>query len=65
MESFFATMKKEELYRNTYHSFQEFKDCIKKHIDFYNVSRPHSTLSYKTPEAYEQAYFRLSQMNKN
>lgn len=65
MEAFFATMKKEELYRTNYHSIKEFKTCIKDYMEFYNVNRPHSTLSYKTPEAYEQMYDRLSQMNRS
>ena len=64
MESFFATMKKEELYRNSYHSVQEFKDCVKEYIEFYNITRPHSTLSYKSPNAYETMYYRMSQMNR-
>jgi len=64
MESFFATMKKEELYRTTYHSIKEFKDRIRDYMDFYNITRPHSTLLYKSPNAYEAMYYRMSKMNK-
>lgn len=54
MESFFSTLKKDELYRNTYRSVGEFKDCIRKYMEFYNITRPHSTLQYKAPETYER-----------
>ena len=57
MESFFSSLKKEELYRRNYHSITEFKECVQKYIDFYNTERPHSTLDYKTPNAYEALYF--------
>ena len=57
MESFFASLKREELYRRNYHSMEEFKECVRKYMVFYNIERPHSTLRYKTPEAYENLYF--------
>ena len=53
MESFFSSMKKKELYRRNYHSVEEFKRCVFEYIEFYNNERPHSTLRYKTPSAYE------------
>ena len=57
MESFFATLKKEELYRIKYRSVREFAQSLKEYMDRYNKERPHITLRYKTPNAYEQAYF--------
>jgi transposase InsO family protein len=56
MESFFSSMKKEELYRTNYTSAQNFKTSVEKYIVFYNTKRPHITLSYKTPSVYESAY---------
>ena len=56
MESFFASLKREELYRRNYHSVEEFKECVRKYIDFYNMERPHSTLGYKAPNTYEALY---------
>ncbi len=56
MESFFSSLKREELYRSNYHSVEEFKGCVKKYMDFYNMERPHSTLKYKSPNAYEALY---------
>lgn len=50
MESFFATLKKEELYRKTYHSPEEFFHSVKEYIEYYNNSRLHSRLGYKTPK---------------
>lgn len=56
MESFFSSLKREELYRTNYRSAQEFKECIDQYITFYNTKRPHTTLNYKTPNAYECLY---------
>lgn len=50
MESFFATLKKEELYRKTYHSPEDFFQSVKEYIEYYNNSRLHSRLGYKTPK---------------
>lgn len=57
MESFFASMKKEELYRTNYHSGAEFKRRIQDYINFHNNERPHATLAYKTPNAHETAFY--------
>jgi len=57
MESFFSSVKREELYRTNYHSVQEFKECLNRYIDFYNTNRPHTTLHFKTPNAYENMYY--------
>lgn len=50
IESFFATLKKEELYRKTYHSPEDFFQSVKGYIDYYNNSRLHSRLNYRTPK---------------
>ena len=57
MESFFGSMKKEELYRKEYRSDNEFKKCLGRYFAFYNDDRPHLTLQCKTPNAYESAFF--------
>lgn len=44
MESFFFSLKWEELYRRHYYSAEEFKECVQKYMDFYNMNRPHTTL---------------------
>ena len=56
MESFFSSMKREELYRTKYKSEKGFYDAVDKYIIFYNTKRPHKKLQYKTPEQKEQEY---------
>lgn len=56
MESFFSSMKREELYRTKYRSESDFKKAVEKYITFYNTKRPHAKLHYKTPEQAECDY---------
>ena len=58
METFFASMKQEELYRYNYRSEREFRAAVDRYIDFYNTKRPHKTLHYKTPAQKEENYTR-------
>lgn len=48
-ESFFASLKKEELYRKDYPSESAFNHGIDSYIEFYNTKRPHRTLKNLTP----------------
>ena len=48
-ESFFASFKKEELYRKNYTSEADFKRRVDSYIEFYNCRRPHRTLRNQTP----------------
>lgn len=50
MESLFATLKKEELYRKSYNSPEEFFQSVYNYIDYYNNFRLHSRLNYRTPK---------------
>ncbi len=55
-ESFFASMKNEELFHNHFNTREEAFSFIFEYIDiFYNRQRLHSSLGYKTPEEYEIA----------
>lgn len=56
MESFFASLKREELYRTKYRSEADFRSAVDKYIIFYNTKRPHRKLQYKTPEQKEEEY---------
>lgn len=56
-ESFFSSMKREELYRYKYPTVAEFKRSMDKYINFFNNERPHKTLKYKTPNAYENNFW--------
>lgn len=55
-ETFFSTLKKEELYRTNYRSEAELKACVAAYMEFYNERRPHQALRYKTPVQMERAY---------
>jgi putative transposase len=57
MESFFSSLKSEELYRLNYRSISDFHKHVDKSIHKYNYERPHDTLLYKTPNAFEQAFY--------
>ena len=59
MESFFATLKKEELYRKTYSSPEEFFHSVQKYIKYYNNFRLHSRLNYRTPKEVLHEYDEL------
>ena len=52
MESFFSSLKQEELYRRRFHSVSEFKNSVNNYINFYNNERTHSALNYKSPNTY-------------
>ncbi len=55
-ETFFSSFKREEAYRKDYTSEQHFRRSVEEYIRFYNEMRPHQTLNYKTPQAFEDAY---------
>lgn len=48
-ESFFASLKKEELYRKDHPSDRAFQASVASYIEFYNTKRPHRTLKNLTP----------------
>lgn len=54
MESFFRTLKLEEVDRNRYESFLEAKASLERFIDtIYNQQRMHSQLEYMSPDQFE------------
>ena len=56
MESFFSSMKREELYRTQYRSEADFRNTVDKPIISYNIKHPHRKLHYKTPAQKEEEY---------
>ena len=53
MESFFASLKKELIYRKKYSTMEEVETDIFEYIEmFYNRKRLHSTLGYVSPVTY-------------
>ena len=56
IESFHASLKKEEVYQTKYVTFEEAKLAIFQYIEgWYNRKRIHSSIGYKTPQAMEEA----------
>lgn len=54
-ESFFSTLKMEEVYRQTYKTKEEARRSIFEYIAvFYNRQRSHSFLDYLSPASYEE-----------
>ena len=57
-ESFFATLKREEVYLHDYQSFAEAEANLARFIDdVYNHKRLHSSLGYRPPSEFEAAWF--------
>lgn len=58
MESFFSTLKIEQVHFQNYESRKEAKSDIFFYIEgFYNRIRRHSSLGYLSPEDFERQYF--------
>jgi putative transposase len=56
VESFFATLKKEEVHREEYLTREQAKASLFYYIEvFYNRKRRHSALGYISPHDYEQS----------
>ena len=56
VESFFATLKKEEVHREDYVTHEQAKASLFYYIEiFYNRKRRHSALGYISPHDYEQS----------
>ena len=57
MESFFATLKKERIYRRKYDTMEDVQRDMFCYIElFYNRKRLHSELGYMNPVAYRLKY---------
>lgn len=56
-QSFFHTLKTEEVYWKRYNSREEAKKSIFEYIEInYNRKRLHSGINYKTPVEFEKLY---------
>jgi len=55
VESFFASLKKDHVYRTRYKTKEQAKHSIFEYIEvFYNRIRPHSRLGFLSPVSYEK-----------
>lgn len=48
-ESFFKTIKYEELNHHKFDSYEQLYACIEQYIGWYNTKRIHASLGYQTP----------------
>ena len=56
-ESFFKTLKKEEVYLNQYRNLEEAQTNLGRFLeDIYNVKRLHSSLGYLPPTEFEERF---------
>lgn len=54
MESFFHSMKAEELYGKMFLDDEQLRQTLRSYITFYNQQRIHSALRYLPPAVFEQ-----------
>lgn len=54
MESFFHSMKTEELYGKKFNTDEDLRQALSSYIAFYNQQRLHSSLRYLPPVAFER-----------
>lgn len=57
MESFFASLKVEEIYRFRYAGIKDLTASLRDYISFYNNKRPHTSNGGRTPAETELKYF--------
>jgi putative transposase len=60
MESFFHSMKTEDLYGKTFDHEEQLRQALSSYIAFYNQQRLHSSLQYLAPAMFEQQQGRLA-----
>lgn len=58
MESFFASLKVEEIHRYRYHGISDLAASLKEYLEFYNHKRPHSSIGNQTSVQAEGTYFK-------
>lgn len=65
IESFFKTVKSEEVYFKKYQTREDVIKNLPKFIDeVYNTKRLHSSLGYKTPEEFEKEVLNINPANR-
>lgn len=57
MESFFASLKVEEIHRFHYAGISDLTASLRDYISFYNNKRPHTSIGGRTPAEAENEYF--------
>ena len=57
VESFFSWLKKEECNKNKYKGFDDLHESIATYMEYYNKTRPHSSLDWLAPDEMEEQYY--------
>jgi len=52
VEQLWKSIQYEEVYLHTYETVSAARSRIERYLEFYNKSRPHSTLDANTPDAF-------------
>ena len=50
VERLWRSVKHEDVYTRAYESLDEVRDGLKRYFEFYNTTRPHQSLNYRTPK---------------
>ena len=58
MESFYSTFKREEYNGKTYKFFEDLEQSVKSYMNYNNDYRPHQTLQNKTPNQFEEEFYK-------
>lgn len=58
MESFFGSLKTEEIHRYRYHGISDLSASLREYLNFYNHKRPHSSIDNQTPVQAEETYYK-------
>ena len=61
IERLWRSVKYEDLYLHAYETPREVKTALTRYFSFYNASRPHQNLDYRTPD---EVYFRSGDVKK-
>ena len=65
IESFFKTLKKEEVYFKKYNNVSDVLKSLPRFIEeVYNKKRLHSSLGYKSPEEFEAMILKFNPTNR-
>lgn len=62
IERFWRSLKYENIYLNEYNTGEELKKGLANYFDYYNFSRGHQSLKYKTPA---EVYFSKGEVLNN